>query len=41
MEDIGRVFESRNLDVLALSEVNLNGKGEIMFRSWVEGKKSG
>ena len=31
MEEIGRMFESRNMDVLALSETKLKGKGEIMF----------
>ena len=40
MEEIGRLFESRNLDVLALSETKLKGKGEVMFGG-VKGRKSG
>ena len=30
MEEIGRLFDSRKMDVLALSETKLKGKGEVM-----------
>ena len=39
-EVIGRMFERRRMDVLALSETKLRGKGEIEFGS-VSGRKSG
>ena len=31
MEEFGRVFESRILDVLTLNETKLKGKGDVMF----------
>ena len=40
MEEIGRMFESRGMDVLALSETKMKGRGEVMFGS-VNGRKSG
>ena len=39
-EVIGRMFERRRMDVLALSETKLRGKGETEFGS-VSGRKSG
>ena len=30
-EEIGVLFEERGLDILALSETKLKGKGEVMF----------
>ena len=40
MEEIGRMFNDRKLDVLALSETKLKGKGEVMFGE-VNGRMSG
>ena len=40
MEEIGSMFERRRMDVLALSETKLKGKGEVMFGG-VRGRKSG
>ncbi len=37
--EIGRLFVRRKLDVLALSETKMNGKGETEFRS-VNGRMS-
>ena len=31
MEEIGRMFISRKSDVLALSETDLTGQGEVVF----------
>ena len=31
MEEIGRMLERKNLDVLALSENNLRGKGDYVW----------
>ena len=31
MEEIGRMFVSRKLDVLALSETDFTGQGEVVF----------
>ena len=31
MEEIGRMFVNRELDVLALSQTNLRGKGDIVL----------
>ena len=39
MEEISRLFESRGLDVLALSENKFTGKGEPLFGG-VKGRKS-
>ena len=39
-EEIGRMFVRRKLDVLALSETKMKGKGEIEFGS-VSGRRSG
>ncbi len=39
-EEIGRLFERRRLDVLALSETKMKGKGETEFRN-VSGRRSG
>ena len=39
-EEIGRLFERRELDVLAMSETKLRGRGEVMFGS-VTGRMSG
>ena len=39
-EEIGRLFESRGMDVLALSETKMKGRGEVMFGN-VSGRKSG
>ena len=40
MEEVRRLFESRRMDVLALSETKLKGKGEVMFGGGVRGRKS-
>ena len=40
MEEVGSMFEKRGLDVLALSETKLKGKGEVAFGN-VNGRKSG
>ena len=39
-EEIGRLFERRRMDVMAMSETKLKGKGEVAFGS-VIGRKSG
>ena len=39
-EEIGRLFERREMDVLAMSETKLRGRGEVMFGS-VTGRMSG
>ena len=39
-EEIGRLFESRRMDVLALCETKMLGRGEVVFGN-VSGRKSG
>ena len=39
-EEIGRLFESRGMDVMAVNETKLRGRGEVMFGS-VAGRMSG
>ena len=39
-EEIGRLFESRRMDVMALSETKVKGRGEVAFGN-VSGRVSG